>query len=250
MIRNEHYDRVNINNPHWNIGILEKRWGKLSCNIREKREWSAAKIPSVWTHAERAQGGREPGFKLLYINNGSSERGAFPCERLCVPFSKGENTGRGDGRERKEGGGERERVRRWTRQSAACCTIVNTLHISRSIRGPSADLPIYLHRHLFSEPLSPSDLRVLYGVGLQLAKIDRVKVHDDGADRNTGFRLCVSGDARYLPAVFLFLSLLFFFFSFYAAPLAPFIIITRRNRWPLLRLFMSRSYFSVPARIL
>jgi hypothetical protein len=55
------------------------------------------------------------------------------------------------------------------------------------------------YRHLFNDPLSPSKLRALYSAGLQLAKIDRVKVHD-GAD-HIGFLLCVSSDAWY-PRLF------------------------------------------------
>lgn len=35
--------------------------------------------------------------------------------------------------------------------------------------------------HLFNDPLSPFNVCELYSAGLQLAKIDRVKVHD-GAD--------------------------------------------------------------------
>lgn len=34
------------------------------------------------------------------------------------------------------------------------------------------------YRHLFNHPLSPSNVCELYSAGLQLAKIDRVKVHD------------------------------------------------------------------------
>lgn len=95
-------------------------------------------------------------------------------------------------------------------ESAACCTIVNTLHISRSIRGPSnlhlllLLLPLPFQRSFVS--LQPA--RALYSVGLQLAKIDRVKVHDGAG--HIGFRLCVSGDARYRIC---FLFFLFFFFT-------------------------------------
>lgn len=34
------------------------------------------------------------------------------------------------------------------------------------------------YRHLFNHPLSPFNVYELYSAGLQLAKIDRVKVHD------------------------------------------------------------------------
>jgi len=78
------------------------------------------------------------------------------------------------------------------------------------------------YRQLSNDLLSLSYIRV-YSTGLQLAKIDRVKVHDS-ADR-IGLLLCVSGDARYRPL-------------FYTAPFAPFVIITR-NCW-LFLIYISR----------
>lgn len=81
---------------------------------------------------------------------------------------------------------------------AACCTIVNTLHISRSIRGPSFQptSPPF-QRDL----LSPSDRRAFYSANSQLTKIDRAKVHDGAG--HIGFLLCVSS-ARGTDAGFFF----------------------------------------------
>jgi len=108
-------------------------------------------------------------FELLYINNGSGERGAFPC-RLRIPLRRIDKSA-----ERRNGRRESELG------SAACCTIVNTLHISRSIRGPS-NLSTTTFPTIFCLPLIYTyNIHALYSTGLQLAKIDRVKVHD-GAD--------------------------------------------------------------------
>ena len=68
----------------------------------------------------RARVGRELGFELLYINITSGDPAALPCKPRRTPHLEGWKRGK-----------------KVDRTRAACCAIVNTLHISRTIRQPS-----------------------------------------------------------------------------------------------------------------
>lgn len=79
----------------------------------ERGRESGTKIP-------RARVGRELGFELLYINITSGDPAALPCKPRRTPHLEGWKRGK-----------------KVDRTRAACCAIVNTLHISRTIRRPS-----------------------------------------------------------------------------------------------------------------
>lgn len=88
------------------------------------------------------------------------------------------------------------------------------------------------YRHLFNHSLSPFNVCELYSVGLQLAKIDRVKVHDGTDPIYASFCvfLATHDTGRF-----------FFFFFLHSTSFAPFIT---RYCWLFLTLFMLRYSFA------